>query len=108
MLAPERIHCQWNAADAYDSFTRADIAFDVNDMQPTAIHDVLARQAGRLFRLMGRTASTEVVVRILDATDTELTLEQRDNPAFVGRYKVAHEPPPLVTVHGDIHFDVIT
>jgi hypothetical protein len=106
MSTPDRIHFQWNAADAFDSFTRAGVTFNPKDMQPSAIHDALADQAGRLFRLVGRTATTDVIVRVIEATDMELVLEQRDEPAFVGRYRVVDEPPPLVTVHGDIHFDV--
>jgi uncharacterized membrane protein len=112
MSAPERIHCNWNAADAADAFYNAGVELG-GFFQKTAtseqIVEVLAKRLG-IFRLLGRVATTneEVTLKILHAVKEHnlIKVETTFGPVFSGDYSVTNEPSPLVTMHGDLLFDL--
>lgn len=60
--------------------------------------------------MIGRVATTneEVNLRILHAVKYRnlIKVASTFGPEFEGDYKVTDTPPPLVTLHGDILFDL--
>jgi hypothetical protein len=104
--APERLHIVWNAADAIDHGLVARIGETVT---PEQISAVLARQRGKLFRLIGWAVgvdATEVALSILDASSEGIHVVNHNEPPFEGVYEVAAEPPPFMSQHGDCVFDM--
>jgi hypothetical protein len=112
MSAPERIHCRWNAADAQDAFNNAEVelsGFLHKTVSSEQIVEVLAKRYG-IFRLLGRVATTneKVALQILHATqgDNLIKVKTTYGPEFSGDYAVTGEPGPLVTMDGDLLFDL--
>lgn len=108
---PERIHITWNAADGYEEFLECGIRVTQHDtLTPDQITAVLARQKGRLFRLMGWVEDpsiSSVTLRIDDYNEEELQVVNCDTPQFNGTFVVAAEPLPYRSQHGDYIFDLI-
>ncbi len=110
MTVPERIHINWNASDGYEAFMECGInATRHYPPTPEQITEVLTRQKGRLFRLMGWIDEpfAEVVLAIEGEDSTGLQIASRSEPSFAGTFIVATEPPPMIIRHGDYRFDLI-
>ena len=110
MANPERIHVIWNAAEGYERF--ADAGLTASHLHvPTAdqITAVLAKQQGGLFRLLGWDVETKVDLVMRIAGDDEAGLHITNyEPPVDAIMVVAEEPPPMVTIHGDYVFDLVT
>lgn len=112
MDAPERIHCNWNAADAADAFYDAGVelnGFLYKSATSEKIVEVLANIHG-IFRLLGRVAITneEVALKVLDVVKEHnlVRVESTLDPTFMDTYEVVGRPAPHVSLHGDILFDL--
>jgi hypothetical protein len=110
MSNPECIHIVLNAADGFDRFLACGMQLTRSeDLSVSKITTMLSAQSGRLFRLMGWIDSEipAVTLKIAEADKDQLLLVS-DEPPIAGQYRVADEPPPWVSVHGDYFFDLIS
>jgi hypothetical protein len=110
MQSPERIHINWNASDGYETFLENGI--DPRPSNPPSIEQiayVLAKQEGKLFRLLGWVDEPQVNVslKIIGSSDTNLSIINYNEPSFDGEFVVADEPSPMMTIHGDFVFDLV-
>jgi hypothetical protein len=107
MPAPERLHIAWNAADVYE---RGLEARSREPVAPEQIREVLERQRGKLFLLVGRVVgidTSEVLLSIRGADESGLHVVNHGEPPFEGVYDVASEPPPYMSGDGDCVFELI-
>ena len=110
MIVPERIHITWNGADVGERFAESGAVLCPGDqIDVRQITEVLARQAGQLFVLVGHTARTltEVCVRVNGRNASGLSLSNRTEPQFTGNFVVADEPPAYFNGHLDCVFDLV-
>lgn len=113
MTTPERIHVNWDAANAYDY-----LKYSVNfisprgmseEVVPAIIENVLAEQAQKFFTLLGHAAGVALYLKVDDYDEnTGLTISNRFEPLFTDIFRVADEPMPHVAYpHGDVVFDLV-
>jgi hypothetical protein len=115
MASPEVIHTVMNAADSYQYFVEAGIPARAGDTITAAqVETVLTRLTRRMHRLLGWLDSDDpmvvpeevyISIRGVDS-DGGLLVINHSKPTFSDSYRVAEQPPPTITTHGDYTFDL--
>lgn len=103
---PRHIGSAWNAADAMNflKVVGVDLTGEAS-VTPEQVQEAITRAAtfgNRLFRVYGWTGNGELVnLRVLDTDTASLRLRSTAEPGFTGHYRVAEEPAPFISTHGD-------
>jgi hypothetical protein len=111
MNSPNRINVCLNAADACEYFGTLDVLVTPHTgVTSDQIARLIGMNVGKLFVLHGFDISTNTYVTLsprLQDSKGIMFSQHYDEPYFQSHYIVAAEPPPRVSVHGDILFDLV-